>query len=362
MSETTSVPSVQQQEGRDTIAQRCFHVVGLVKHHWRFVLTTVTVVVALTAVYVFSLPRSYESETTLVPEASSSSTSISGNLGALASMAVVKLGSGSSDDAIYPEFYPKVLSSTAFQSELLKDTVKVGRIGRKVCIYDYLARYQQKPWWGTLFGESKHNRKDGKNDADIDPQRPSKAQYRVMRSLKNDVFCSVDKKTDIITIRVMVQDADVAQQIADNICHRLQTYITNYRTGKARQDLEYARKVTADARKKYIAKQQEYAKFCDANEDVQLASFQQVRDRLENEMQLAYNAYSQFAQQEQQAQVKLQERTPIYTTIQPAIVPLKASAPKRMVTLAVFFVLSFFGSVVWLMVKDSLSDIKRLKA
>ena len=65
----------------------------------------------------------------------------------------------------------------------------------------------------------------------------------------------------------MVQDADVAQQIADNICHRLQTYITNYRTGKARQDLEYARKVTADARKKYIAKQQEYAKFCDANED-----------------------------------------------------------------------------------------------
>lgn len=70
-----------------------------------------------------------------------------------------------------------------------------------------------------------------------------------------------------------------------------------------------------------------------------LTSYQQVQDRLENEMQLAFNTYSQCAQQLQLAKMKLQERTPVYTTIQPATVPQKPCGPKE------FYDISFHNAL-----------------
>lgn len=165
-------------------------------------------------------------------------------------------------------------------------------------------------------------------------------------------FCSVDKKTDMITINVNAQDAEVSAQITDRICELLQKYITNYRTSKARKDLEYIRKITMDAKQKYIQAQYKYANFSDANEDIMLASLRQISDRLENEMQLAYNVYSQSAQQMQIAIAKVQERTPVFTTIQPATVPIKPNAPKRMATLLLCMILSTFVGISYLIGKD----------
>lgn len=165
----------------------------------------------------------------------------------------------------------------------------------------------------------------------------------------------------MITVRVEVQDADVAQQIADLVCKRLQTYITRYRTNKARKDVTYSEAIAKNAYDKYIKSQTDYAAFCDTHEDVTLTSYQQVQDRLENEMQLAFNTYSQCAQQLQLAKMKLQERTPVYTTIQPATVPQKPCGPKRVFTILAFTMLSFFGSVCWILMRDMLKRSKQTK-
>ena len=156
----------------------------------------------------------------------------------------------------------------------------------------------------------------------------------------------------MVTVVVKVQDPEVAAQIADMIRERLQTYITNYRTNKARKDLSYTKKITAEARDEYIKSQQKYAAYCDANEDIALASFIQVRDRLENEMQMAYNMYQQATQQMQLAQAKLQEKTPVFVTIQPATVASKPSGPNRMLTMILVLMLSVFGSGGWILSRE----------
>ena len=60
-------------------------------------------------------------------------------------------------------------------------------------------------------------------------------------------------------------------------------------------------------------------------------------------MQLKYNTYSTLNTQLQAAKAKIQEKTPAFTLIQGASVPIKASEPKRM-----FFVLgmTFFAFIV----------------
>lgn len=354
-----TTPQQPSANAADAITLRSLEVFRTVRCHWIFVTATTVVVTALAALVTFSQPRTYESEAVMLPETSSSSPGVSGNLSSLAGLAGIKMG-GATQDAISPEFYPKVVGSTVFLAEVLADKVNCRRLKGKVSVYDYLS-HRQKHAWYSLPKEMKDDEKAGDNER-INPKRLTKAQQRVMKSLKKALFCAVDKKTDIISIEVEAQDAEVAQQIADLICTRLQTYITNYRTNKARKDVEHSKKITAEAHAKYVKAQQTYAAYCDSHEDLALASYQQVSERLENEMQLAFNVYSQYAQQLELAQVKLQERTPVYTTIQPATVPLKPSGPKRMFTVAAAFCLSFFGSIVALLAAGSVRRAKQQMA
>ena len=80
-----------------------------------------------------------------------------------------------------------------------------------------------------------------------------------------------------------------------------------------------------------------------------LERYTQEGERLENEMELAYTIYSQAFQQLQLARAKVQERTPVFVTVQPAVVARKASSPKRMVFLFMMGVLSFLASGGWIL-------------
>lgn len=328
----------------DTNAMKVLDMISLLRCRILTIVVVMLSVLVVVGVYVFSLPRTYKSETIMLPEATSDG--FGGNISTLASLAGMKMGN-KSEDAIYPEFYPKVTGSTTFLTELLKTEVYCERLGTKTTLFDYFAKHQKRAWWGNLIGKKM---KPVSNK--INPVRITKQQQLIVNDLMDAFFCSVDKKTDMVTVVVKVQDPEVAAQIADMIRERLQTYITNYRTNKARKDLAYTKSITAEARTEYIKAQQKYAAYCDANEDIGLASFIQVRDRLENEMQMAYNMYQQATQQMQLAQAKLQEKTPVFVTIQPATVESKPCGPKRMLTMLLMLMLSFFGSVGWIVSRD----------
>lgn len=309
---------------------------------WWVIALTCLVVGGLSAWYIFSLPRTYTSTVVMVPELNNSNNASS--LGALASMAGVKLGSGGSEDAIYPEFYPKVMGTPEFVCDLLGKTVVPKKQKRAMTLFDYLTKCQEEPWWDKYFPK-KENKKEVPLTSKINPQRLTAPQERLVRGLIGSITNTVDKRTDIVTIRVTLQDPEVAAQVATLVQEKLQLYIIDYRTSKARNDVEYIEGITKDALKEYKEAQRVYAAFADSNQDLVLASAQQEEERLENEMQLAFNAYSQSAQQLQMAKAKVQERTPAFTILQAAGVPPRPSGPKRVVFVAIMLVLAFFASI-----------------
>ena len=73
---------------------------------------------------------------------------------------------------------------------------------------------------------------------------------------------------------------------------------------------------------------------------------------MENDLQLRFNAYSTVNAQMQAAKAKVQERTPAFTTIKGASVPVKPSEPKRMIFVAVCLILTFFITSTYVVVKD----------
>lgn len=80
-----------------------------------------------------------------------------------------------------------------------------------------------------------------------------------------------------------------------------------------------------------------------------LQSLQSKIDDLENEMQLKYNAYSTIQTQLQAAEAKVQEKTPAFTTLQSATVPIRPTGPKRMIFVAVCTFLAFVGTSLYIL-------------
>ncbi len=324
----------------------------------------IAVIVAL--VVAFSIPKEFATSVTLAPESGGKST---GSMGALAAMAGINLGATSGEDALSPELYPDIVSSTPFLIELFGVPVTDDKGKIQTTLYNYLNEYQRGPWWGAIvgfpfkvlgWGMSLFEDKPQEGDGTINPFRLSKEETEVAKSLDSRIQVSVDKKTGVTTLTVTMQDPLISAMITDTVMARLQDYITEYRTNKARNDLIFTEKLYEEAKESYYEAQQKYARFLDSNQNIILQSFRAEQERLQNEANLSYGVYNQVAQQLQMARAKVQEITPVYTVVQPATVPLKAAKPKKLLILVGFVFLAGVGTVGWILfVKDFLKGWKK---
>ena len=257
-----------------------------------------------------------------------------------------------SEDAIYPEVYPKIISSSAFIVGLFDKEVKFASSNKAVAIYDYFSLHQKSPWWANFINLFLKKEDASLAHQKINPEQLTKKQEAIASSIDNSIVCLVDKKTDLITITITAQHPEIAKQMADLVKEQLQVYITDYRTNKARNDYNYYKKLTEEAKREYEKIRQIYGSYAEANSKVVLESVRLKAEDLENKMQLQFNIYSQLIAQQQGANAKIQERTPAFTTIEPATVPLKPSGPKRMISVVMAIILSFTGSILWYLIKQ----------
>ena len=65
-------------------------------------------------------------------------------------------------------------------------------------------------------------------------------------------------------------------------------------------------------------------------------------------MQLKYNTYTALNNQLQAAKAKVQERTPAFTVIKGADVPVKPSKPKRVIFVLAMTFLAFIGTGLYI--------------
>lgn len=302
------------------------------------------------------VPRYYNSSVTLAPETSTSS--MSGSISSLASsFGLGSLAKMNSQDAIYAEIYPNVISSKDFIAELMNIEVETKDKEVKCNYYTYLRDKQKSAWWdiikGTIHEWIKPSPKDHTTgNEQFTVFNLTKQQDDIFSSAKGKIKCSYDKKTEIVSITVQDQDPLVCATMANATCKKLQDFIITYRTNKASIDCEYYKKLCAESKIKYDKARQLYATYADANNELTLASYKAKETDLENDMQLKYNIYTAMNTQLQAAQAKLQEATPAFTIIESASVPTKPAGPKRMIISIAMMIMSFFVLTGWLLVKD----------
>jgi uncharacterized protein involved in exopolysaccharide biosynthesis len=332
----------------------------------RLVLKTCGYALLIGIVVAISIPKEYTTSVTLAPETSGKSGG--GNMGALAAMAGVNLGNSSGEDALSVDLYPDIVSSTPFLTDLfdIKITDKKEKI--ETTLYDYLKEHQQLAWWGYAFSfpfkvlgwvTSLFKEDEPERDGNFNLFMLTQDETEIVKDLSNRITVSVDKKTGMTTLSITMQDPLISAIVTNVVMHNLQNYITDYRTNKARHDLEFTGKLFKEAKEDYNNAQQKYAQYVDKNRNTILQTARVEEERLANEKNLTYNVYNQIAQQLQMAKAKVQEITPVYTVVQPATVPLKPSKPNKIMILIGFIFLGGVGSVGWILfVKDLLKTWK----
>lgn len=306
-------------------------------------------------VVAFSIPKEYTTSIKLAPEVSSGKVP-GGNLGALASFAGISAGSNSAE-AVYPQLYPDIVASIPFSVGLFNVTVSDRSGENTYTVREFLEEETSSPWWSTVLGlpfkaiagiKSIFSPKEDV-DGTLDAFRLTDGENKIVEALRARVGADVDTKTSVITLSVTMQDPMVSALLADSVAERLKLYVTDYRTNKARQDLNYAEKLNDEAKRDYVEAQQRYASYMDKNQGIVLRSAKIEQEQLQNEAQLAFNLYNQTAQQLQAAKAKVQEITPVYTVVQPSSVPLKPSKPSKMLILVGFIFLAGVMASAWIL-------------
>lgn len=301
-----------------------------------------------------SIPKRYTVNVTLSPEMGSDKGS-NGLSGLAASFLGGGTGVGSSVDALNASLSSDIVSSTPFLLELL--SIKVSS-NKGITLLSYLSS-QSSPWWsyvvglpGMIISEVKswfnsENDKIVTNNTRLGILELTKEESQKIGILKKVITVSVDKKTAMTAIQVTLQDPQTAAIVADSVVKKLQKYIIDYRTSKVKEDCVYLEKLFDERRQEYYKAQKRYAHYIDSHDNLVLQSVRTEQERLQNDMNLSFQVYSQVANQLQVSRAKVQEEKPVFAIVEPAVVPLTPSNTGLKVYILLFMFLCVFCIVGW---------------
>lgn len=298
-----------------------------------------------------SIPKQYTVTVTLSPEMGGDKAG-----GGLASLASSFLGGSSSNspDALNATLAPDIVASTPFILELFNTKVQTldGKLNTTLVAY---LDEQKSPWFsyiikapGMAIGAIKSLFAEETDTTTVlNPFQLTKEESEKVEGLRKVLTADVDKKTAKTTISVTLQDPKVTAIVADSVVAKLQQYIIDYRIKKAKEDCTYLEQLYKERQQEYYDAQSKYAHYFDSNRNIALQSVRAEQERLQNDMNLAYQVYSQVAQQLQVARAKIQEEKPVFAVVEPATVPLQPSGTSRKVILIGVVFLAICGTGAW---------------
>lgn len=307
----------------------------------------------------FSIPKSYVTTIKLAPE--SKSGSAGGSMAGLAAMAGINLNAGSGTEGITADFFPDIVKSTPFLLEFAEIPVtlqpkQAGEPGVQMTLFEYVTEHQKQAWWKYILGfpgkavgwvlsiGRDRTEEEALPPVDsVDVFHLPEAYKGFVSALGGMLAVQTDKKSSMLEAEVTMQDPLVSAIVADSMVAKLQKYMTVYRTQKTRHDLEQNMRQNADAQARYYEAEDRLAEAIDQNRNITSEALRVRIERLRNERNLAYNVWNQTASQVEMAKIKLQEETPIATVVEPAIVPNRAAAPRKMM---IFVAFAFLGGFV----------------
>ncbi|WP_075591519.1 Wzz/FepE/Etk N-terminal domain-containing protein [Labilibacter marinus] len=348
--------TLEENKERAIIKDDEIDLIALVKTIWdgrKIIYYSVGICVLIGLIIAFTSPDKYTASATLLPSAEKKASNL-GGLGDLAGMAGINLGSMLGDASGIPaEIYPQVVKSYPFQREMIMQQYNFRNCDTPKSFYEYivsdsvesvgdiLLKYTIKlPWTlkDAIFKEVSSDNKLNKTDVGV-IFLTEKEKY-AYEMIQESVQLNVDKKTGIVSVFAQGNEAIVTAQFVEKTVELLQDYMIKYKTKQSRQSLEFITKQFDEKKVEYESIQKKYFNYKDQHRNTISERVDIEYQRLRDEYEIISNVYKGLAQQLEQAKITVVEETPAFTIIDPAIVPIDKSSPRKVLILIIS---GFFG-------------------
>jgi uncharacterized protein involved in exopolysaccharide biosynthesis len=266
--------------------------------------------------------------------------------------------------------YPQILHSGPFQLELMNTPFTFAGVDHPVSLYEYYSEIA-KP--GALALVSKYTiglpgviLKAIKGENSTNPGSEEKGpiaftekQEQVSNMMKGKINLTIDSKQGYLTLQASFPEALLSAQVADQTRELLQKYITRFKVEKTTDKLNFIEERYQEKKKEFEQAQEKLARYRDQNRNMSSALAQTEEERLQGEFSIAMNVYNELAKQLEQAKIQVKEETPVFSVLEPAVVPNQKSKPKKgMIVLISLFLGAIAGTGI-VFGKGYLSGIKQ---
>lgn len=350
--------------------------IALAKTMWngrKLIIRTVLIFMVIGLIVALFSAKEYTASSTMVPQLSSNKSKL-GGLSSLAAMAGFNLDMNMETSELSPYIYPQIVQSVPFQLELMEAPFKFEGIDHPISIYEYYMEYAKpnvisvviKYTIGLPFLLLKAIKPAKPEDPPalasdsllFAPIALTEDQELIRKMLADRVTLETNDKEGYVVLNTIAHDPKVAAQVAHKAQELLQKYITEFKIKKAAAQLDFIGERHAEKKKEFEKAQTNLAVFVDRNKNVTSAMARTEQDRLQNEYKLAFEVYSQLAQQLEQAQIQVKEDTPVFSIIKPVTVPIEKSKPNRPMILVIWTFLGGIFAVGWIFGKQFLATVK----
>ncbi len=324
-----------------------------------------TVCVGVALGYAFLSTPEYEVTTKVLPYRSERSAL--GSLGGLAGLAGVSIPLGSTAQVVPSDLYPEVAGSMAFRAELAERPIQFS-VGR----HSYITYFDSihRPSVVELFSKyvlqapltayaalrsalSPASEAGSPLDAVLDSlgiRKLSAGAVLTLDGMKDRVTTVLNKRTGIISVTVRMPDPVAAADLARLTAEQLTTAIIHYESKKASEQARFLGEQQRASQARYHAAQRALAEFQDRNKSLNSAVRSIEGQRLESEFALASELYRGITTQYEAALVDEREDTPVFTVLEPSVVPNRPSSPRKLRLLVLALLMGVVIPGCWILV------------
>lgn len=330
----------------------------------KFIAIVVCATTLLTIIVCLCKPNVYTAKASILPV--SENHNMSGNMGALASMAGFNIGAQSSSSAIITsDLYPKVAESIPFLSSMvdvkvpwpgvdslmsyyeysLIDTIPtVGDLIKKYTIY--LPTTIMSTVNGTTPSVMKKNIEENLPYLSIESKRMA-----AMNKMRQMVSVADEPIYGTIEVSVNAPSPEQASILTTKALEMIQSTATEHKTRRAKEILKFAEERYEDAMKEYEDIHKKFSIYKDTHRNMVTERMGSEYQKLSDKYDLTRSILNTISSQVEQSRFELMQNTPVFTVIDPVVLPSGKSGPKMFTHILVGIVLGLVGALGWLLMQ-----------
>lgn len=339
----------------------------LIKRIWihrKTVFYSTAIIFIIGTVWSLTTPQEFTASTKVLSAVQAPSRGAS-RLSSLVSLAGLNIGSSVASNDLSPNVYPEIISSLPFQEDVLATEVDSKKHGRKMSLQDYLLLSHKKSKKEALKKYTirlpktiinSFRKKPSQSTEVLKPQPTgelislSGEQSMAIGLLKKALTLTFDESSGAISLEFVLNEAQPAAQATLNARKVLEEKVKEFKIHKAENQLAFVEDLYKEKKRNYEAAQKALSDFRDANRIISNSKGFDEQQQLQDNYNSALSLFNQISNQLETKKIEVQENMPVFSIIQPVIVPKSSSGPNRLKAIIVaLFVGIFIGlSLVFL--------------